>query len=390
MRRTGGRDDGRHKARRRAWLAAATSPFTTNVPKMARDRLLMLQASRLDATIPLLCLTVMANAVAMALAVLGDLPWWQQLAPPAIIVLGGACILLLRRWKGPAQTPEEARRQLTHTLMLAIAQGLVSGLWCVNAFTETERYYCMVAPVFIGIAALVQASCLLSVPRAAIAGIAATLLPIIIKLATWDNLGLRAMAGMLVVVGIMQSGVVLAKFRETVATLVLEMELERQAQRDSLTGIGNRLAFMTALDAAIASGRSTWLLLADLDGFKAINDVHGHGAGDDVLVAVAQRMRVAAPDALVVARLGGDEFALLFGDAPAHGALIDQRAAALALGVTAPIERMGHALKIGISVGAAVAPIDGTHRAALLNRADERLYADKNRRRLARGARLTG
>ena len=91
-------------------------------------------------------------------------------------------------------------------------------------------------------------------------------------------------------------------------------ELERMAWTDYLTGLPNRARFMAALDTArgrAAAGEPSSLLLLDLDGFKAVNDVAGHDAGDQLLREVADVLRVAARDGDLVARLGGDEFAVL-------------------------------------------------------------------------------
>jgi diguanylate cyclase (GGDEF)-like protein len=361
------------------WSNRLLSPFKISIPEVVRDRLTLLQVQRLDTIIPLLCLITIANTVAMTVAVLGDLPKWQQFTPPALIVGGGLMTLCYTRWRGPTQSPQGAEKQLSVTFLLAIAQGLIAGLWSVNAFTETEKYYCMVAPVFIGIAALINATCLLSVPRAAIAGIITTLMPITIKMAIYDNLGVRAMAVMLFFLGVMQAGVVLAKFRETVATLLAQHELDRLAHADSLTGIGNRLTFMKALDTRLAAKKPIWIMLADLDGFKQINDTNGHAAGDAVLVAVAHRLNALAGDAAIAARLGGDEFALLF-EGVTERSIAELHVAALAQAITAPIAFSDKLLSVGMSVGVALAPIETDDSTALLALADQRLYANKAQR----------
>ena len=93
-----------------------------------------------------------------------------------------------------------------------------------------------------------------------------------------------------------------------------ELELERMAYTDYLTGLPNRARFMAALEAARAratEGEPGCVLLVDLDGFKAVNDVAGHEAGDRLLCEVADLLRGGARDRDLVARLGGDEFALL-------------------------------------------------------------------------------
>jgi diguanylate cyclase (GGDEF)-like protein len=97
-----------------------------------------------------------------------------------------------------------------------------------------------------------------------------------------------------------------------------EVELERLAYTDYLTGLPNRARLMAGLTAArarvAAGGAPACLLLLDLDGFKPVNDVAGHEAGDHVLVQVAARLRATVRDGDLVGRLGGDEFAVLVTD----------------------------------------------------------------------------
>ncbi len=93
-----------------------------------------------------------------------------------------------------------------------------------------------------------------------------------------------------------------------------ELELERLAYTDYLTGLPNRARLMAELADArtrAARGEPASFLLLDLDGFKLVNDVAGHEAGDDLLVQVAARLRAVVRDGDLVARLGGDEFAVL-------------------------------------------------------------------------------
>jgi diguanylate cyclase (GGDEF)-like protein len=93
-----------------------------------------------------------------------------------------------------------------------------------------------------------------------------------------------------------------------------ELELERLAYTDYLTGLPNRARLMAALTAArarAAAGEQACLLLLDLDGFKPVNDSAGHEAGDHLLVQVAARLRATVRDRDLIGRLGGDEFAVL-------------------------------------------------------------------------------
>ena len=133
------------------------------------------------------------------------------------------------------------------------------------------------------------------------------------------------------------------------------LELRRAMRRmhalavtDGLTGLPNRSALMTALDAALAMRRPFTLIFSDLDGFKGINDRLGHAAGDAVLRAVAEVLRAATREADSLARLGGDEFCVLLGDTASAEALAErirrmlaERMAAEGWPVTASIGSVG-------------------------------------------------
>ncbi|MCJ2178331.1 sensor domain-containing diguanylate cyclase [Novosphingobium album (ex Hu et al. 2023)] len=359
------------------------SPFTAPVPVHLRAETMILQAERLRGFLPMLCVLIAANALAMALAVLGDLPWWQQATPPALII--GTCLATLFAARGtdPIASEDQAARLLHGTLPVAAILGTIAGIWCVNAFTETEKYYCMVAPVFIGIAALVSSTCLISAPRAAIAAMATTVTPIVIKMMLYDNLGVRAMAVMMVLVAMMQASVVLAKFRETVRMLGYQHELDRIAVTDPMTGLQNRLAFDRTLETCLEAAEPVVLVLADLDGFKQINDRYGHLAGDEILRHVARRMQTVAPSALSVARLGGDEFALLFAASPSGQIPGTCDLEALRSVITQPVQFNGHMLSVGCSFGLAASQAEGGTPDSLVHLADSRLYRDKSRRKAA-------
>ncbi|WP_088310945.1 GGDEF domain-containing protein [Novosphingobium sp. B 225] len=356
------------------------SPFTAPVPPQVRGAMVSLQHERLLASLPLLCLAIAANAVAMAMAVVGDLPVWQQLAPPAIIISATLLIFYRFRTRPQAHDSAAALRQLRRAPLVTVPLGLVAGLWCVNAFIETEKYYCMTAPVFIGIAGLVSATCLLAVPRAAIGAMVATTLPIVIKMSLYHNLGVRAMAAMIVLITLLQAKVVLGKFEETVTMLTLQHKLNRLAASDPLTGLDNRLAFDTTLRGLLDRGEPVLVALSDLDGFKAANDSHGHHAGDAILTEVAARLRTHAPGALSIARLGGDEFALLYPAAQGTVTAAAELSAARAA-IARPFACDGQNLLVGMSLGTALSLADGTDHKLLLRRADERLYADKAARK---------
>jgi diguanylate cyclase len=169
----------------------------------------------------------------------------------------------------------------------------------------------------------------------------------------------------------------------------LESEtLRTMAHTDALTALPNRRGLNEHLGQALRDARSERMLavyLMDLDGFKPVNDRHGHDVGDALLVAVGQRLQAQLRSQDVVARLGGDEFVVL-----ANG-LADE-AAAQALGhkllaaFDAPFTALGQRCEVGLTIGYALAPLDGEHADTLLKHADAAMYAGKaqGRRRLLR------
>ncbi len=116
-------------------------------------------------------------------------------------------------------------------------------------------------------------------------------------------------------------------------------------------------------------------MFLDLDGFKDVNDRHGHAAGDAVLRGVADRLRAGVRPSDTVARVGGDEFVILVENATDAG--LEALRSRLRRAVCAPIEVAGQTLNVGVSVGVARADRGATTPQDLLSRADARMYDAK-------------
>ncbi len=149
------------------------------------------------------------------------------------------------------------------------------------------------------------------------------------------------------------------------------------ARHDSLTRLANRVLFSETLSQFCETAHEAGfaLLCMDLDEFKAINDTLGHAMGDALLVTVAERLRSCIRDFDIAARLGGDEFAIIvlttdIDEALAVAGRIIER-------VSRPFRFDGQTLQIGISVGIAMAPVDGSTPTQLLKNADLALYRAK-------------
>ena len=163
-------------------------------------------------------------------------------------------------------------------------------------------------------------------------------------------------------------------------------QLEHMAHYDALTGIPNRVLLADRLEQAIAQsqrrGRGIAVVYLDLDGFKDVNDLHGHESGDQLLIAVAQRLRDTLREGDTLARLGGDEFVAVLTDLGDQDEWVTilarmQQAAA------SPIQIRQHTLQLSASLGVTLFPQDGSDADTLLRHADQAMYqakqAGKNR-----------
>jgi diguanylate cyclase (GGDEF)-like protein/PAS domain S-box-containing protein len=160
-----------------------------------------------------------------------------------------------------------------------------------------------------------------------------------------------------------------------------EERMRHQALHDELTGLPNRNLLQDRLRQALAHARrGGWqvgVLLLDLDDFKDVNDTLGHPAGDRLLRAIAERLAGVIRASDTLARLGGDEFAIVQpgpGCSPDGAAELARR---LIGALEAPLSLDGQELRVGASVGVAIAPGDGEDADELVRRADLALYRAK-------------
>ncbi len=174
------------------------------------------------------------------------------------------------------------------------------------------------------------------------------------------------------------------RFAELREALVRRRRAEQRAHdlayHDALTGLPNRHALNERLDALPADGRTDRtisLLLIDLDRFKAVNDVHGHLAGDQLLRMAAWRLTGCLRRGQAVYRRGGDEFALMCEFGPEDHDMPQRLARRVVEVLSEPFEDSGLVHHIGASVGIALFPDNATDRETLLRRADIALYCAK-------------
>lgn len=185
--------------------------------------------------------------------------------------------------------------------------------------------------------------------------------PIEITLATWTDDG-AFWAG--------------ATIRDISERRERDVRLMRLASHDTLTGLQNRHEFMTVLGDKLSVASPCTLLLLDLDGFKDVNDTHGHAVGDSLLQAVGVRLPYMLGDKAAIGRLGGDEFGVLLNDI--GDPMIAQKQASCILDAfRKPFSLGGLDLELGASIGIAIAPLHGGEAEELLASADFALYRAK-------------
>jgi diguanylate cyclase (GGDEF)-like protein len=161
-----------------------------------------------------------------------------------------------------------------------------------------------------------------------------------------------------------------------------EVQIAHMARHDALTDLANRTLLGERIEQALARVRRRHegfaLFYLDLDRFKAVNDMHGHPAGDALLRTVANRLSACVRETDTLARLGGDEFAVLL-DATDRKEDAEVLAKRILEAVGAPYCFDGYDAVIGISIGIAMAPDDGTNAEDLFKAADVALYGAKSR-----------
>ncbi len=359
------------------------------VPAAIADELALARVARLRVLAPILYSTMIAVILtamvatagdAPALATGDDAPWLVRFGMPLAIV--GIAAIRLFHWLRRRNTPTSAaaaHRLIGRMVLIAIPIAALCSIWAASSWWLSvpgqRSYY----PMFVVMGTLTTAFCVASVRGATLAALAAGLTPVIATLLIAGNWMDRIAVAITLLAAAFLTRLVLDQHDQQVEMLMLRHRLQRQALTDPLTGLANRRALhMAAEDGFAAGGAGPALILIDLDGFKPVNDRHGHAAGDLLLIAIGGRLRAQAGETATVARIGGDEFAIWLPHCDAER--LDMCASALLAALAAPFPIDGQPIRIGASAGLARAPDDGGSLLDLMRRADAALYAAKPQR----------
>ena len=350
------------------------------VPEQVRDELDLLRFQRLRGQVPLLYVALMCLVTTAAFAVSAPVPQIIRLAIPLGIL--ALCIFRLSIWmrrRHDVIAVDAARSMMRTMTVVSVLMCALCSLWGVMswvlALPEDRSYF----PLYMAMGSLSVAYCLSPMPSAAIGNMTVGLLPITLCL-LWSGRQMDLAAGTSIIAAtLFLLRLIVQQKGQLIDILLLQQQMRHQAITDPLTGIANRRALYEQLAAAIADstamGRPTAVALIDLDGFKPVNDDHGHATGDALLRQVAERMVESCGHDAMVARLGGDEFALLV---PGYSRLPVQRhVEAILAALARPFDVGRRQISIAASVGMAEWPQGGTTADELIAAADRALYRAK-------------
>ncbi|WP_053078660.1 putative bifunctional diguanylate cyclase/phosphodiesterase [Methylobacterium tarhaniae] len=348
--------------------------------------LMRAQARALHNHVPLLHVILAINSTTMGLTHLGVAPDQLVLYPlGSILVLCGLSLGLRLRRRGHPVDETRTAAKLRLTVVLAGALSVASMVWGCALFEHGGADAKAHTLFYVGTTTIACVFCLRHLRAAALLVLAIVTCLLCLHVSRLDNQAMHAIGFTLVIVSAALTFVIVTYDRDFTRLIGQQAELEllsrenlRLANLDTLTELPNRRSFFASLDRAAGeaeTGAEPFVVgLVDLDGFKPVNDAHGHGAGDAVLQEAARRLQDVVGEAGVVARLGGDEFGLVLRGATALATMGETICGALAAPFRLP---HGGTAQIGASVGFAAYPEAGHKAAQLVERADYALYYAK-------------
>ena len=328
---------------------------------------------------------------------------FSTVAPPLIVYVPMTILLVLSLmrlayWWSPTlpkmDSPANIYRIIHRTpYYAAFYYGLISA-WTFGMSVYGDASHQMLAAFYVALCTLGGISFNANLPRCVYAILIAGSAPLVVSLLATGHLLGNIFAAMYIANTLIQVVAVRRTHNDFVSAVRLRLEAEisqhdtetarrdiaRVANTDALTGLPNRRALLEALSNQIngaAPGKVFAFALIDLDGFKPINDVYGHTAGDEVIFTVADRLKEAIGSHGVVARLGGDEFGLILNEASDHDRVL-QLIKNIVGTIDEPILLDQGVVRISACGGIAIFPEAALESAELLQRADEALYAAKH------------
>lgn len=352
------------------------------------------QYQALRRQIPVMYALMIVDAGFLAAATFQEVPWLLSIGAPMLLALmaAGRALIWLNR---PVTFLEIAkmRRNLRETVVVAAILGTAFGGWgfALMNFATPEQVFAIALYIFVG--AIGCCYCLQALPAAARLILLLGAAPVTVRLLLSNDWYLFGIGVNFVLVASLIAKMLSSYHRGYMDMLNSRSEIlveqaraqsaERRAQQlayqDVLTQLPNRRALTESLAGLrfLAPQRALALLVLDLDHFKAVNDVHGHHAGDELLERVAECLTQIVAESGTAYRLGGDEFAITLDLEGAGPDMPEALAHRIISKLAEPFWIDGLVHHIGGSIGISLYPRDATDSDALMRRADIALYQAK-------------
>ncbi|NPT48001.1 EAL domain-containing protein [Paraburkholderia sp. 1N] len=344
--------------------------------------------------VPLLYFILLINTGAVAYTHLDDSPRWLSVYVPGVlgsIGLTRILVWLRRRGRHRHLTDGEIRQRLSAASWITAIFGISFTTWAFALYPYGDADAHVQIAFSTAITVIGCIFCLMHLRRAALLLTVIMVVPFTIFFVRTQNSILMTIALNMVFVTIAIIVMMLVHYRDFANLIESRKTLQdlsdanlRLAKLDTLTGLTNRRSFLEQLEGLcreMAGGCRTFAVgVIDLDGFKQVNDLHGHQTGDQVLEEVGKRLMRLQSAECTFARLGGDEFGLLVRNE-------NQIESLLTLGgkisrvLKEPYRCAGANIRLSASLGIAQFPVAATTPHQLFERADHALYQAKEHRR---------
>ena len=371
-------------------LAARLKSFLA-VPK-DNERLLLAQYHAFTRQVPLMYFVLLVNTWALVSTQAGRAPRWLAIYMPVLMTV--VCAIRVYAWLrsySQVPSPAEAHRALVRTVTMSGILAVVFTTWALALFPYGDDFGKSHVAFYMAITVVGCFFCLLHLRPAAFAVALIANIAFVGFFALSGNGTLIAMSINVFLVTAIMLVILLVYYRDFERMVNGQSELQvlsdqnmRTANLDALTGLPNRRHFFSLLDTAFAKpplerGRIA-LGVLDLDGFKLVNDLHGHLVGDKLIAAVGERLAQVSGGDLRFARIGGDEFAF-FNENSGDLQMLLTDAEKLCASLKTPFHLAGITVRIGGSIGMAVYPELASKADELYERADYALYHGKRNRK---------
>lgn len=362
------------------------------------EHIIFAQFNELLTKVPLLYFILCVNSVALAYTHYGTAP--DYLTVYIAIFLTVVSLFRALKWHGYKHktfTLAQAKHQIRMTVLFSILMGTGFTLWAFTLYDYGDIVLRAHIAYYMSITVIGVIVCLIHLPAAVWSTTVTVGLPFVLFFSTSGQpvfvaiaINFSMVAGVLVLIALSYyhafSNVIKAKQDLQLQhehTQQLNIQNELLANQDGLTRLANRRSFTNYLNQQLSDSkdnRSFIVGLVDLDGFKPVNDIHGHAAGDRVLKEVSQRLSRVLNGDCMLARIGGDEFALVI----EHGATrseIDSLGQQITAALQIPFTMRTGLVQISGSCGFAIYPEAGNTVDELMDSADFALYQAKTESR---------